>query len=101
MCVARPISRTIVRASGIAAGAERWSGQKPCDYASAQTFSNGVATDGRGEYAIAQEAWRPLTHSGNPAAQRNLTHLFRMGLGVAQDLVEGGSLVLSSGESQS
>ena len=92
---------TTVRAAGIATGAEQWSGQEPCDCASAQTFTNGVATHGRGEYAIAQEVWRPLTHSGNPVSQRNLAHLIRMELGLAQDFVEGGKPVLPSGERQS
>ena len=99
--VVRPVFCTTVRAAGIAAGAEQWSGQEPCDCASAQTFTNGVATYGRGEYAIEQEVWQPLTHSGNRAAQPNLAHLFRMGLGVAQDFVEGGRLVLPSSEGQS
>ena len=58
-----------------------------------RTFTNGVAAYDRGEYAIAQEVWRPLTHSGDPAAQRNLAHLYRMGLGVAQDFVESGRMV--------
>ena len=57
-----------------------------------QTFTNGVAAYDRGEYAIAQEVWRLLTHSGDPAAQRNLPHLYRMGLGVAQDFVQAVSL---------
>ena len=92
---------TTVRAVDIATGAEQWSGQEPCDCASAQIFTNGVATYGRGEYAIAQEVWRPLTHSGNPATQRILAHLFRMGLGVAQKFIEGGRLVLPSSEGQS
>ena len=66
-----------------------------------RAFTNGIAAYDSGEYAIAQEVWRPLRHSGDPAAQPNLAHLFRMGLGVAQDFVEGGRLVLPSGESQS
>ena len=66
-----------------------------------RTFTQGVAAYDSGEHAIAQEVWRPLTPSGNPAAQRNLAHLIRMELGLAQDFVEGGKPVLPSGESQS
>ena len=53
-----------------------------------RTFTNGAAAYNRGKYAIALEVWRPLTHSRDPAAQRNLAHLYRMGLGVAQDFVQ-------------
>ena len=35
-----------------------------------------------------------MTHSGDPAAQRNLAHLHRMGLGVAQDFVQAVSWYL-------
>ena len=97
-----------------------------------RTFTNGVAAYDRGECAMTQEVWRPLAHSGYPAAQRTLAHLFRVGLGVAQNFaqavpsyrmaaesglagaqanlaivylrgqgVEGGRLVLPSGEGQS
>lgn len=48
-------------------------------------FAAGVAAYDRGEYAAAYEAWLPLARAGDPAAQRNIGHLCRFGLGVAQD----------------
>ena len=40
-----------------------------------------------------------MTHSGDPAAQRNLAHLYRMGLGVAQDFVQAVSWCRLAAES--
>jgi TPR repeat protein len=48
-------------------------------------FADGVAAYDRGDYAAAYQAWMPLANGGDPAAQRNLGHLYRFGLGVAQD----------------
>jgi len=48
-------------------------------------FSDGVAAYDRGDYIAAYEAWMPLASGGDPAAQRNVGHLHRFGLGVAQD----------------
>lgn len=39
----------------------------------------------RGDYVAAFKAWLPLAQDGDPAAQRNIAHLYRHGLGVAQD----------------
>jgi len=51
----------------------------------AADFAAGVAAYDRGEYAAAYQAWLPLAQGGDPAAQRNVGHLHRFGLGVAQD----------------
>ena len=54
----------------------------------AQPFTAGVEAFDRGEFAKAREIWRPWAHQGDPAAQRNLAHLYRMGLGVPQNFVQ-------------
>ena len=51
-------------------------------------FEAGVAAYDRGEFALAREIWLPWAHTGDPAAQRNLAHLYRMGLGVAQNFAQ-------------
>ena len=51
-------------------------------------FAAGVAAYDRGDYAVAFEAWQPLAQDGDPAAQRNLGHLYRFGSGVAQDFTK-------------
>ena len=48
-------------------------------------FKSGIDAYQSGDYVAAFKAWLPLAHSGDPAAQRNLGHLYRMGLGVGQD----------------
>jgi TPR repeat protein len=59
------------------------SGEKP-----RQPFSAGVEAFDRGEYEKAREIWLTHAHRGDPAAQRNLAHIYRMGLGVPQDFVQ-------------
>jgi len=54
----------------------------------AQPFTAGVEAFDRGEFAKAREIWLPWAHQGDPAAQRNLAHLYRMGLGVPQNFVQ-------------
>jgi TPR repeat protein len=54
----------------------------------AQPFVAGVDAFDRGEFAKAHEIWLAWAHRGDPAAQRNLAHLYRMGLGVPQDFVQ-------------
>ncbi|MBT4485958.1 MAG: sel1 repeat family protein [Rhodospirillaceae bacterium] len=54
----------------------------------AHPFADGVAAYDRGEFPRAREIWLPWAHKGDPAAQRNLAHLYRMGLGVAQDFTQ-------------
>ncbi|MFP6748904.1 MAG: tetratricopeptide repeat protein [Alphaproteobacteria bacterium] len=51
-------------------------------------FAAAVSAYDRGEYAVAREIWLPWAHRGDPAAQRNLAHIYRMGLGVAQDFTQ-------------
>ncbi len=53
-----------------------------------QPFAAGVAAYDRGEFELARRIWLPWAHRGDPAAQRNLAHIYRMGLGVAQDFVQ-------------
>lgn len=51
----------------------------------AADFAAAVAAYDRGEYDAAYDAWLPLARDGDPAAQRNVGHLYRFGLGVPQD----------------
>ena len=48
-------------------------------------FAVGVEAYERGEYQKAFEAWLPLAREGDPAAQRNVGHMFRRGLGVPKN----------------
>lgn len=48
-------------------------------------FKRGVEAYDRGEYGGAYDAWLPLAQTGDPAAQRNIGHLYRNGLGARQD----------------
>ncbi len=48
-------------------------------------FDQGTAAYDKGDYVAAFAAWLPLAQDGDPAAQRNVGHLYRHGLGVAQD----------------
>jgi TPR repeat protein len=56
-----------------------------------QRFNQGADAYDRGDYAGAYEIWLPLARDGDPAAQRNIGHLYRLGLGVAQDFVAAAS----------
>ncbi len=49
-------------------------------------FAAGVAAYDNGDYATAFAEWLPLAETGDPAAQRNIGHLYRKGQGVEQDL---------------
>lgn len=57
----------------------------------AQSFDAGVKAYDGGEYKAAHDIWLPWAHRGDPAAQRNLAHLYRMGLGVPQNFVQAAS----------
>ncbi len=54
----------------------------------ARPFTAGVEAFDRGEFAKAHAIWLPWAHQGDPAAQRNLAHLYRMGLGVPQNFAQ-------------
>ena len=54
----------------------------------AADFGDGVRAYNSGEYAAAHAAWLPLAEAGEPAAARNLGHLYRTGRGVARDLAQ-------------
>jgi len=49
-------------------------------------FAAGTRAYDAGDYATAYREWLPLAESGDPAAQRNLGHLFKFGQGVPRDL---------------
>ena len=51
-------------------------------------FAAAVAAYDRGDFETAFNEWLPLARDDDPAAQRNVAHLYRQGLGVAQDFTE-------------
>lgn len=53
-------------------------------------FKTGVEAYDRGDYAGAFDAWLELAQTGDPAAQRNIGHMYRNGLGVRQDFAVAG-----------
>jgi len=48
-------------------------------------FDSGVAAFDGGDFTTAYNEWLPLAAGGDPFAQRNIGHLYRLGLGVPQD----------------
>ena len=48
-------------------------------------FKAGLKAYETGEYAAAYREWLPLARDGDPAAQRNIGQLYRLGRGVARD----------------
>ena len=48
-------------------------------------FETGVAAFDGGDFTNAYNEWLPLAAGGDPFAQRNIGHLYRLGLGVPQD----------------
>jgi len=48
-------------------------------------FETGVAAFDNGDFKTAHGEWLPVASSGDPFAQRNIGHLYRLGLGVPQD----------------
>ncbi len=48
-------------------------------------FDEGVTAYDAGDYAKAYSIWLPLAKSGDIAAQRNVAHMLRRGVGVSQD----------------
>jgi cell division septation protein DedD len=48
-------------------------------------FETGVAAFDGGDFTTAYDEWLPVAAGGDPFAQRNIGHLFRLGLGVPQD----------------
>jgi TPR repeat protein len=48
-------------------------------------FDTGVAAFDGGDFTTAYNEWLPLAAGGDPFAQRNIGHLYRLGLGVPQD----------------
>lgn len=52
------------------------------------SFDRAVAAYDAGDYRAAYALWLDLARAGDPAAQRNVAHLFRHGLGVEQSFTE-------------
>ncbi len=48
-------------------------------------FETGMAAYDSGDYVTAYNEWLPIARRGDPAAQRNIGHLYRLGLGIPQD----------------
>jgi len=48
-------------------------------------FTDGTLAYQGGDYERAYNEWLPLARAGNAAAQRNIGHLYRLGLGVSKD----------------
>ncbi|TNE35057.1 MAG: hypothetical protein EP348_09780 [Alphaproteobacteria bacterium] len=48
-------------------------------------FQEGVAAYEAGDYKAAFDEWLPLAKANDPAAMRNIGHMYRRGLGVPQD----------------
>jgi len=57
----------------------------------AESFKQGGAAYGRGDYATAMQLWRPLADQGDPYAQTNLGRLYANGQGVPQDYAAAAS----------
>lgn len=57
-------------------------------HAARADFAAAVAAYDRGDYETAFNEWLPLAKDDDPAAQRNVAHLYRQGLGVVQDFTE-------------
>lgn len=75
-----------ILASTAAVGQETRADETPSREVLEAQFAEGVtAYDGQ-NYARAFELWLPLAQNGDLAAQRNVAHLLRRGLGVEQDL---------------
>ncbi|NQV81053.1 MAG: SEL1-like repeat protein [Alphaproteobacteria bacterium] len=49
-------------------------------------FADGTLAYESGDYERAYNEWLPMARAGNAAAQRNIGQLYRLGLGVPQDL---------------
>ncbi len=64
------------------------SAQSAVVYRENKAFATALAAYERREFQIAFENWLPLARQDDPAAQRNIGHLYRNGLGVAQDFAE-------------
>jgi len=63
-----------------------------------QAFNAGVAAYDAGDYDRAYEIWAPLAAQGDLAAQRNVAHLKRRGMGVNQNLDEAFDLYKEAAE---
>lgn len=67
-------------------GADTTPGQNAANDVLTRQFKQGVEAYDAKRYSRAFELWLPLAQNGDLAAQRNVAHLLRRGLGVEQDL---------------
>ena len=61
-------------------------------------FATGLRSYEAGDYYAAYKEWLPLAEAGDPAAQRNLGHLYRLGRGVTKDFVKAAEWYRKSAE---
>jgi len=61
-------------------------------------FVTGLRSYEAGDYYVAYKEWLPLAESGDPAAQRNIGHLYRLGRGVTKDFVKAAAWYRKSAE---
>jgi len=66
--------------------------------AMAQSFDDGLAAYGRGDYAEALRQWRPLAEGGRAGAQYNLGVMYGSGEGTPQDYAEAARWYRSAAE---
>lgn len=72
--------------------------KRPDDAVLARQFQQGVDAYDAKRFARAFELWLPLAQNGDLAAQRNVAHLLRRGLGVEQDLIRARKFYEQSAE---
>ena len=61
-------------------------------------FAAGLKAYEAGDYYAAYKEWLPLAEADDPAAQRNLGHLYRLGRGVTKDFVKAAEWYRKSAE---
>lgn len=61
-------------------------------------FTTGLRAYEAGDYYAAYKEWLPLAEADDPAAQRNLGHLYRLGRGVTKDFVKAAEWYRKSAE---
>ena len=61
-------------------------------------FAAGLKAYEAGDYYAAYKKWLPLAEADDPAAQRNLGHLYRLGRGVTKDFVKAAEWYRKSAE---
>lgn len=72
-------------AAPLPATAQEGDGTRPSNAVLEKQFADGVKAYDAERYARAFELWLPLAQNGDLAAQRNVAHMLRRGLGVEKD----------------